>query len=173
MQFLIYGATFICLQGRLKDLSTFKFNITAYVFIFKIINYSFLVFRNSYPSKNKLYDHLKTSGHAVFLPTLGSDSKQSKVKSKKKKWIKFYNNWNIQWVPWKFLRQILHPWSVQFNATKYFYFYVWHSISCSVQVRLTWLLCQPMGLLHCFSLTNQMADFLLSSLVRVSNKLRH
>merc|ERR1711973_86501 len=41
--------------------------------------------RNSYPSKNKLYDHLKTSGHAVFLPTLGSDSKQSKVKSKKKK----------------------------------------------------------------------------------------
>lgn len=45
-----------------------------------------LIFRNSFPSKNKLYDHLKTTGHAVFLPTTAiDDTKDSKTKNKKKK----------------------------------------------------------------------------------------
>ena len=43
-------------------------------------------FRNPFPSKNKLYDHLKSTGHAVYLPSSSSNlAENKKAKSKKKK----------------------------------------------------------------------------------------
>merc|ERR1712059_237434 len=43
--------------------------------------------KTNFPSKNKLYNHLKSSGHAVYLPQVGGggedDTKSKKKKSKK------------------------------------------------------------------------------------------
>merc|ERR1712110_172237 len=42
--------------------------------------------RNPFPSKNKLYDHLKSTGHAVYLPSSASNLTENKrAKAKKKK----------------------------------------------------------------------------------------
>lgn len=41
--------------------------------------------KQTFPSKNKLYNHLKSTGHAVYLPKSGSDNISSKSKKKKDK----------------------------------------------------------------------------------------
>ena len=47
---------------------------------------NFWCFRNPFPSKNKLYDHLKSTGHAVYLPSSASNLTENKrAKAKKKK----------------------------------------------------------------------------------------